>query len=134
MLGGGALGAGVLGGEVSGPAGPAPSGATVTHKLRLPDGSVPIRADIAIRLIGSLYGPQEAHVAGNYSIGGVSRPVIDSTGTWSANLEPNAWITPAGTMYEITERFGGQPPVRLYIVVPSLGGEVQDLLVSAPTT
>lgn len=107
--------------------------APVTHQLELPDGSVPRRADIAVRLVttNDPFAVSEGFVPG-YSIGGTSRPAIDSTGTWILNLEPNVSIYPAGTVYEVRERFGGLPWTALYIVVPTSGGRVEDLLVASP--
>lgn len=107
-------------------------GVPVTHDLGLPDGTIPRRADIAIRLAGKGYPwtTIEGSV-GVLSVGGIARPQVDSTGTWTASLIPNALLSPAGTVYEVRERFGGRESI-LFISVGLTGGRVPDLLASAP--
>lgn len=89
-----------------------------------------------IRLIAdaNLQAIAEGHVAGigGYSIAGISNPIIDVTGTWTADMTPNDQIAPAGTVWQITERVAGQRPVVFYIIVPTNGGEAQDMLASPP--
>ncbi len=106
--------------------------ATVTHALAMPDGSIPVNASVRIRLMAALTGPSEGHVLGAASIGGVSYPAIDGTGTWMANLTPNASIVPAATVYEIMETLSGQLSTVLYITVPPAGGRVENLLTTPP--
>lgn len=107
--------------------------ATVTHQLRMPDGSVPPSASISIRLIATTDPglTAEGHAAG-YSIAGESRPVIDGTGTWTAALVPNNVITPANTVYEIVEALPRVPAAKFYISVPTLGGAAETMLTPLP--
>ena len=53
--------------------------ATVTHKVAMPDGSVPDRAQISVQLVATVEdgATAEGHLPGDHSIGGISRPTMD---------------------------------------------------------
>lgn len=107
--------------------------ATVTNTIKLPDGSTPAHAAAVIELVASTTTRAAGWVtATDVTILSKVRPTVTS-GAWSADLTPNADITPSGTVYKITETADRTQYVH-YISVGPGGGTVHDLLVDAPAS
>lgn len=111
--------------------------ATVTNLIRLPDGSVPSYATVAIELVAAVTeSPVSAGwvTATHATIMAVAAPLVVA-GAWTAELIPNADIDPAGTVYRVIERVSGAAGAQRYehyISVGAGGGTVHDLLTDAP--
>lgn len=107
--------------------------ATVTNTIKLPDGTAPSYAAVVIELVASTTGRAAGWVTANdNTILSTSRPTV-TAGAWSADLTPNANITPSGTVYKVTETADKVRYIH-YIEVDSDGGSVFDLLTDAPAT
>lgn len=107
----------------------------VSHRILNPDGTVPDRAQVTVELIASSsrYAPAEGHVTGSgLSVSGIARPALDPTGTWTLVLTPNAQITPAGSVYRVTETLPGQRSIELFFAVTPAGGGVETMLAASP--
>jgi len=77
--------------------------ATVTNTVKLPDGTTPSRVDVTIELVTSAHVRTSGWVTANgNTVLSAARPTV-TAGVWSADLTPNANITPAGTVYKVTE-------------------------------
>lgn len=65
---------------------------------------------------------------------GATAVLTGNAGTWSLDLEPNDNITPAGTVWQITEQPPDRAATSYYIEVPDSAGphDVTDLLAEAP--
>lgn len=104
---------------------------SVTNTIKDPAGTPLANATIRITLITGSTSPgytATGEVQGTYSLS------TDNTGTWTADLTPNATITPANTYYKVTEGPGNQAVSN--IVVPASGGPylLGSILVVPPTT
>jgi hypothetical protein len=109
---------------------------TVTNTVLKPDGSLAGAVRVRIRLVAS------DPIGAPGFVGATDRTIISESfvltstaGIWSAVLEPNANISPTGTVYEITENVGvGVAPY--YVTVPVGAGPywAGDLLSVAPTS
>lgn len=104
--------------------------ATVTNTIKLPDGSTPSHAAAVIELVASTTGKAAGWVtATDVTILSKVRPTV-TNGTWSADLTPNANITPSGTVYKVTETADRVQYVH-YITVTG-AGSLFDMLTDAP--
>ena len=105
--------------------------ATVTNTIKLPGEITPTHAAVEIELVASTTAAAAGWVtATDITILSKYRPTV-TDGEWSADLTPNADITPSGTVYRITEYADRHRYVH-YIEVGSGGGSVFDLLVDQP--
>lgn len=105
--------------------------ATVTNTITLPDGSAPVHAAVVVELVASTTSKAAGWVtAEGTTILSKVRPTVTG-GAWSADLTPNADITPSGTVYKITETADRYSYVN-YITVDSDGGTVFSLLSDPP--
>lgn len=107
--------------------------ATVTNTIKLPGGITPTSAAVEIELVASTTAKAAGWVtATDVTILATYRPTV-TDGAWSADLTPNADITPSGTVYRINEYANGKRYTH-HISVGSGGGTVHDLLVDAPAS
>lgn len=107
--------------------------ATVTNTIKLPDGTTPSYAAVVIELVASTTNRAAGWItASDTTILSAARPTV-TAGAWSADLTPNANITPSGTAYKVTETADKVRYIH-YIEVDSDGGSVFDLLVDAPAS
>ena len=107
--------------------------ATVTNTIRLPGGIAPTSAAVEIELVASTTAKAAGWVtATDVTILATYRPTVTS-GAWTADLTPNADITPSGTVYKVTE-YADRHRYIHYIEVGSGGGSVFDLLVDPPAS
>lgn len=107
--------------------------ATVTNTVKLPDGTTPSRVDVTIELVASTSGRAAGWITANdRTILSTARPTV-TAGAWTADLTPNAEITPSGTVYKVTEVVDRRSYTH-YIEVDSDGGSVFDLLSDAPAS
>lgn len=105
--------------------------ASVTHTVTLPDGSTPRSVGVSIRLLatdGTGVGPAYVTATGEAIEGDLDFSA--STGTWSKDLEPNANITPAGTVWRVIERIGGKSYT--WTVLVTGPGDLSRMLVDPP--
>jgi hypothetical protein len=107
--------------------------ATVTNTIKLPGGTAPARARVEIRLLAA--EGETADEAGwitatDVTVLSLTQPTV-TAGVWSADLVPNANITPAGTVYRVDE-FVGRDRYTHFISVGSGGGNLADLLTDVP--
>lgn len=106
--------------------------ATVTNTIKLPDGSAPTTAAVEIELVASTTSRAAGwNTVNSRTILSIARPTV-TAGVWTASLEPNANIDPAGTVYKVTE-YADRHRYIHYISVGAEGGSVYDLLVESPT-
>ena len=107
--------------------------ATVTNTIKLPGGITPTSAAVEIELVASTTTKAAGWVtATDVTILAAYRPTV-TAGAWTADLTPNADITPSGTVYRINEYANGKRYTH-YIEVGPGGGTVHDLLVDAPAS
>lgn len=105
----------------------------IEENIDAPGGTDPTNALITIKLKG--VRPGVGYTDAPASIVGGLEITPDEDGEWTADLVPNADITPAGTVYQILLQLGGSGnPTRRYISVPDSGGPytVEELLVDPP--
>lgn len=107
--------------------------AIVTNTIKLPGGVTPTSAACEIELVASTTTKAAGWVtATDVTILATYRPTV-AAGAWTADLTPNADISPTGTVYRINEYANGKRYTH-YIEVGSGGGTVHDLLVDAPAS
>lgn len=108
---------------------------TVYNTLRNPSNDV-VEAVVEVRLIASVtypwngaYRDDEAEVIGSWVYG------TDESGYWEASLESNDDVLPAGTYYEVIQRYSpGNRTSKTWIAVPASGGPywIGDLVIQNP--
>lgn len=104
---------------------------TVTGTVEFPAGSgAPC---VGARVVAKLnFGSYEgvAYGTANDIAVGATATLTDNTGAWRLQLEPNANITPAGTVWEVVITTPGGNESTLYVEVPSTGSahNVTDIL------
>lgn len=112
---------------------------TVFNVIQSPDGEA-ISANVEVKLV---WDKQTQRVAtddvNSVMLMGRYATVADITGRWEVDLVPNDEISPAGSVYKITERVPpGKTPIIYYIEVPVEAATpvdqwLGDLLVDAPS-
>lgn len=93
---------------------------TVVGYVEFPGGSYPA---VGARVTAELYadGQLAYGTANDVTVGSVAT-LTDNSGKWQLSLEPNANITPSGTVWAVTVKPVGQPADRLYVSVPDSAG------------
>lgn len=108
---------------------------TVTGSLEFPvgSGSPCVGARISAELYTGLDGTVAYGLANDRPVGSTA-VLTSNSGAWSLDLEPNDNITPAGTVWQITEQPPDRAATSYYIEVPDSAGphDVTDLLAEAP--
>lgn len=98
--------------------------ATVTNTVTKPGGDVATLATVIIELVAGVEITSGFVSATNVEILGRNTFSAGVDGTWSKSLTANSDLTPANTMYRVTEQAVGDPDSRTirYIVVPAGAG------------
>jgi hypothetical protein len=107
----------------------------VRNVVTKPGGSLAVGVRVRVRLIASdppgapgFLGATDRTIVGEWPT------LTNAAGQWELDLEPNANITPANTVYEVMENVGRQSAARYYVSVPIGAGPywVGDILTDAP--
>lgn len=113
---------------------------TVFNNIVTPDGEPVSGAKVEVALLWNKNVQMVAkHDAESVMLMGRYATVANSQGHWEVDLVPNDEISPAGSVYKVTERTPpGKTPTVYYIEVPSEGATLEslwlgDLLVSKPS-
>lgn len=109
---------------------------TVSNTVTRPGGGAWEACRVRIRLYSATDGTLEAayDVAADRTVVGELYLLTDDTGLWSTTLQANSTITPANTVYEVTEAIGDKAAVSYYVSVPNGAGPywTGDILTTAP--
>ncbi len=99
---------------------------TVTSTLRAPNATARAGVPVTIELVSGV-ARQPGWTADAHVLGRVFTET-DSTGAWTAQLEPNSGsgiTSPAGTAYRVVERLADATEWPYYIQVPDTAGPHQ---------
>jgi hypothetical protein len=108
---------------------------TITGTVVAPGGSPIEGALVVVQLVAAVDDPEAPGYSGATQIFASWELNTDATGGWSIDLTPNVDISPTGTVYRITYKYGTHRS-SFWISVPDTGGpyDVGSVLAPAPST